>query len=209
METEMKKIVSKAGGNRMKEKILEATIKVFNKKGLKFTMDDIAKELSMSKKTIYTVFSDKNSLFGEMVDYCFDKIKESETAILNDSNLSTVEKIRRILGVLPESYADIDFRQLYLLKDKYPDIYRKVEERLESGWEGTIALLNRGMEEGVIRPVNVILIKTMLEATLEQFFQRDILIVNQISYKNALDEVVSIIIDGIIAKGEKEPCASI
>lgn len=193
----------------MKEKILEATIKVFNKKGLKFTMDDIAKELSMSKKTIYTVFSDKNSLFGEMVDYCFDKIKESETAILNDSNLSTVEKIRRILGVLPESYADIDFRQLYLLKDKYPDIYRKVEERLESGWEGTIALLNRGMEEGVIRPVNVILIKTMLEATLEQFFQRDILIVNQISYKNALDEVVSIIIDGIIAKGEKEPCASI
>ena len=30
----------------MKEKILEATIKVFNKKGLKFTMDDIAKELS-------------------------------------------------------------------------------------------------------------------------------------------------------------------
>ncbi len=187
----------------MKEKILEATIKVFNKKGLKFTMDDVAKELSMSKKTIYTVFSDKNSLFGEMVDYCFDKIKESEAAILNDLNLSTVEKIKRILGVLPESYADIDFRQLYLLKDKYPDIYRKVEERLESGWEGTITLLNQGMEEGVIRPVNVILIKTMLEATLEQFFQRDILIVNQISYKDALDEVVSIIIDGIMVKGEK------
>lgn len=187
----------------MKEKILEATVKVFNEKGLKFTMDDIAKELSMSKKTIYTVFSDKSSLFGEMVDYCFDKIKESEAAILNDGNLSTVEKIKRILGVLPESYADIDFRQLYLLKDKYPDIYRKVEERLESGWEGTITLLNQGMEEGVIRPVNVILIKTMLEATLEQFFQRDILIVNQISYKDALDEVVSIIVDGIMVKGEK------
>lgn len=192
----------------MKEKILEATIKVFNEKGLKFTMDDIAKELSMSKKTIYTVFSDKNSLFGEMVDYCFDRIKESEDAILKDGNLSTVEKIKRILGVLPESYADIDFRQLYLLKDKYPDIYRKVEERLESGWEGTITLLNQGMKEGVIRPVNVILIKTMLEATLEQFFQRDILIVNQISYKDALDEVVSIIVDGIVAKGEKVLCAS-
>ena len=32
-----------------KEKILEATIKVFNRKGLKFTMDDIASELSMRK----------------------------------------------------------------------------------------------------------------------------------------------------------------
>ena len=188
----------------MKEKILEATIKVFNQKGLKFTMDDIAKELSMSKKTIYTVFSDKDSLFGEMVGYCFDKIKESEARILRADDLSTVEKIRKILGVLPESYVDIDFRQLYLLKDKYPKIYRKVEERLESGWEGTIALLNQGMEEGVIRPVNVILVKTMLEATLEQFFQRDILMANQISYKNALDEVVGIISDGITVREESE-----
>ncbi len=187
----------------MKEKILEATIKVFNRKGLKFTMDDIAKELSMSKKTIYTVFPDKNSLFAEMVDYCFDKIKESENEIIISSDLSTIEKIRQILGVLPESYADIDFRQLYLLKEKYPRIYRKVEERLESGWENTIALINQGIEEGVIRPVNVFLIKTMMEATLEQFFQRDILLINKISYKEALDEVVSIITDGIIVREEK------
>lgn len=203
METEKEKIVSEIRGNFMKEKILEATIKVFNRKGLKFTMDDIAKELSMSKKTIYTVFSDKNSLFGEMVDYCFDKIKESENEIVISSELSTIEKIKQILGVLPESYADIDFRQLYPLKEKYPKIYRKVEERLESGWENTIALINQGIEEGVIRPVNVFLIKTMMEATLEQFFQRDILLINKIPYKKALDEVVSIITDGIIVREEK------
>ena len=50
-----------------KTKILEATIKVFNKKGLKFTMDDIASELSMSKKTIYTVFKDKETMFYQMI----------------------------------------------------------------------------------------------------------------------------------------------
>lgn len=183
-----------------KEKILEATIKVFNEKGLKFTMDDIATELSMSKKTIYTVFRDKESMFLQMVDYCFDKIKESEERIINDSSLSTVEKIRAILGVLPDGYADIDFRQLYLLKDKFPRIYRKMEERLETGWEGTIQLLKMGMDEGVIRPVNVTIIKTMLEATLEQFFQRDILIENRIAYKDALDECVNILVDGITVK---------
>ena len=74
----------------MKEKIIEATIRVFNQKGLKFTMDDIAKELSMSKKTIYTVFEDKESLLFEMVDYCFDKIKESEDAVLSDETLSKI-----------------------------------------------------------------------------------------------------------------------
>mgnify|MGYP000516614089 CR=1 FL=1 len=40
---------------QQKEVILEGTIKAFNEKGLKFTMDDVAKILGMSKKTIYTV----------------------------------------------------------------------------------------------------------------------------------------------------------
>lgn len=183
-----------------KEKILEATIKVFNRKGLKFTMDDIASELSMSKKTIYTVFRDKESMFFAMVDYCFDKIKESEGEILSDDSLSTVEKIRGVLAVLPSGYKDVDFRQLYTLKDKYPNTYSRVEERLETGWEKTIALINQGIEEGSIRPVNVNLLKSMLEATIEQFFQRDILIRNQISYAEALEEVVNILVDGIVKR---------
>ena len=45
----------------IREQILDATVLVFNKKGMKFTMDDIARELGMSKKTIYTVFADKQS----------------------------------------------------------------------------------------------------------------------------------------------------
>ena len=183
-----------------KTKILEATIKVFNKKGLKFTMDDIASELSMSKKTIYTVFKDKETMFYQMVDYCFDNIKRSEEQVINDDSLSTVEKIRRILCVLPEGYKDIDFRQLYLLKDKYPKIYFKVEERLENGWESTISLINQGVEEGSIRPVKIQVFKTMMEAIIEQFFQRDILIANQISYQEALDEVVNILVDGIVSR---------
>ena len=103
----------------LRETILEGTIQAFNKKGLKFTMDDIAALLGISKKTIYTVFQDKNTLVSEMVDYCFDSIKESEQKVLSDTSLDTVGKIRAILGVLPEGYKDIDFRQLYLLKDKY------------------------------------------------------------------------------------------
>lgn len=192
---------SQQGGNmEQRKKILDATLRVFNRKGLKFTMDDIAAELSMSKKTIYTVFHNKETLFFQMVDYCFDSIKEGEQAILTDTSLKTVDKIRKILGVLPEGYKDIDFRNLYQLKDKYPKIYHKVEERLETGWENTIALFQQAMEEGEIRPVNIIVIKTMLEATIEQFFQRDVLITNGISYGDALQETVDIIVDGIVNK---------
>lgn len=181
----------------LRENILEGTLQVFNRKGLKFTMDDVASQLGISKKTIYTVFRDKEALFLAMVDDLFASIKESEQKVVNDSSLSTLEKIRKILGVLPEGYRDVDFRQLYLLKDKYPKIYKEVELHLETGWETTIALLEQGMEEGVIRPVKIPIVKMMLEASLEQFFQRDILIRNKISYAEALDEVVDILVDGM------------
>lgn len=184
----------------LKNTVLEGTLQVFNRKGIKFTMDDVAKELSISKKTIYTVFADKESMFLNMVDYLFDTIKESENAVCNDSSLSTIEKIRKILGVMPESYKNVDFRQLYTLKSKYPAIYQRVEERLETGWESTIALLEQGMQEGVVRKVNIAIVKLMLEASLEQFFQRDILIQNKITYIDALQEVVDVIVDGIAVR---------
>ncbi|MCM1145396.1 MAG: TetR/AcrR family transcriptional regulator [Blautia sp.] len=182
----------------LRENILEGTIQVFNQKGLKFTMDDIASLLKMSKKTIYTVFHDKEELFLAMVDYIFDKIKESERAVMEDDTLGTVEKIRAVLGVFPEGYKEIDFRQLYLLRDKYPKIYKQVELRLETGWEATIELLEKGMAEGCVRPIQIPILKMMLEAAVEQFFQRDILIRHEISYHQALDEVVGILVEGII-----------
>jgi AcrR family transcriptional regulator len=179
--------------------ILDGTISVFNQKGIKFTMDDIAKQIGMSKKTIYKVFADKEQLFLAMVDYLFDGIKESEQAVLVDENLDTLGKLHKILGVMPEGYKDVDFRQLYLLRDKYPTIYKQVEQRLETGWENTIALMEQGMEEGVLRKVSIPIVKMMMEAALEQFFQRDILIQNGITYQEALNQVVDILIMGIKA----------
>ena len=184
---------------QLQKLILTGTVQAFNQKGLKFTMDDIASLLGISKKTIYTVFADKEALFLAMVDELFDSVKESERQILEDADLSTTEKLRRVLGVLPESYKEVDFRQLYLLKEKYPKIYDQVELRLETGWETTIELLEQGIKEGVIRPIRIPLFKMMLEAALEQFFQRDILIKNRITYAEALDEVVEILLDGILA----------
>ncbi len=187
----------KDDNSELREKILMSTMEVFNNKGLKFTMDDIAKNISISKKTIYKVFNDKEEMFLELVDYLFDGIKDAEMQVANDPSLSTLDKIRKILGVMPNSYMDIDFRQLYMLRDKYPKIYEKVEERLENGWELTISLIEQGMREGVVRPVKIPVLKMMFEASLEQFFRRDVLISNKMTYQDGLAEVVDIIIDGI------------
>lgn len=184
----------------IENKILEGTLTVYKDKGLKFTMDDVARTLGMSKKTIYKVFDDKEAMFLAMVDYIFDSIKVAENEILEDSSLDTLEKIRRILCVLPDGYKDIDFGQLYDLKSKYPKIYEKVEMRLETGWEPTISLIEQGISEGVIRQINITIVKMMFEASLEHFFQRDVLYKNKLSYRQGLAEVVSVILDGIVAK---------
>ncbi len=184
----------------LRKSIMEGTVEVFNEKGMKFTMDDLARKLGMSKKTIYTVFSEKEELFLAMVDHLFSSIKESEQAVIDDPNMTTVEKVRAILCVMPESYKDVDFRQLYMLKDKYPLIYAQVEQHLETGWEQTISLIQKGIDEGVIRPIRIPVFKMMLEAALEQFFQRDILLSNKITYQEALNEVVNILVDGIEVK---------
>ena len=184
----------------LKKMIMEACIALFNRKGLKFTMDDVASYCHISKKTMYVIFDDKEALFLAMVDYLFDGIRESKEAVLNDESLSTLEKIRKLLSAMPESYNEIDFEKLYPLKDKYAKTYERVEKRLESEWESTIALLEKGQTEGVIKPVNISLVKLIYEASIEQFFKRDVLVANNIPYKTASEEVVNIIVEGIHAR---------
>ena len=186
----------------VREEILDATIVLFNQKGLKFTMDDLARELHRSKKTIYVIFPDKKKLLDEMVDYIFDSIKLSEREILENDSLSTVEKLYHLLGAMPEKYRNIDFNRLYCLQDKYPRIYNHVQQRLESGWEATIGLIEQGMEEGVIREVSIPVFKIMMQATIEQFFQRNVLSENGIRYGEALAEVVRILVFGIARRDE-------
>ena len=46
----------------MREKIIDTAIEEFTKHGSKFTMNDVAKELGISKKTIYTIFESKQDV---------------------------------------------------------------------------------------------------------------------------------------------------
>lgn len=182
----------------MKAKILEGGMSVYRKKGPKFTMDDLAAELGMSKKTIYTVFRDKKSLLYQMVDYTFDAIKESEAEVLADPNLSTREKLQGILGVMPERFRDFDFTQVYLMKDKYPECYARIQERLESGWDTTLGLLRQGIEEGVFRPVDETIFQVVYEASIERFIHGTEIKKSKMPYMNALNALVDLMMEGIV-----------
>lgn len=177
--------------------IYEATIEEFNEKGIKFTMDDVARRLHISKKTLYNVFKDKEELFLKTIEYGFSAIKISEQEILQDKNLDIAEKIRRIIIVLPDKYRNVDFRKVSGMKEKYPTLFYEVERRIESDWEPTLNLIQQGMQEGRIKKVNPMILKAMIEATMEKFLNSDILAQNKMEYEEALNDMMEIIMGGI------------
>ena len=181
----------------MNERILEGALNVFKAKGPKFTMDDLATEMKMSKKTIYTVFRDKNELMCEMLDYAFDLIKEAEDKIYYDDSLSIIEKIRGILAVLPESHYGFDYTAMHQLAEKYPMAYEKLIYRLDSGWDKTFELIKKGMDNGEIRQIDENIIKLMYEACIDKLLMGDFLQENGKGYPQALAEVVDVMVDGI------------
>ena len=187
-------------GSELRVRILDEAAKLFDEKGIRFTMDDLARSLGMSKKTIYTVFRNKRSIMIETIDRFFADAFEEEKAILSDNTLSVAEQLRRIIGSVPERYAGHDLSQLYILKDKYPSVYRHWHKCRENYWMGIEALIQKGIEEGSVRPVSLPIIKSMFQHTIEQFFQSDILVKNRISYRDALSEVADILVDGIATR---------
>ena len=179
-------------------KILNGAIQSFNKYGLKLTMDDVAEEISISKKTIYKEFTGKEELFEVMVDYVFDGIKERENEILSMEGIETIDRIRLLLSAMPGNLRNIKFQDMDALKDKYPKIYKKIQNRLETGWESAFELLELGKKEGVIREnADLMLFKTMMDASLEKLFEKNTIRRNKKTYNDILNEVVDVLLTGI------------
>lgn len=184
----------------LRERILEAAAATFNAQGVRMKMEDVAKAIAISKKTIYTVFPDKEALLSALIEEGFRDIKEKERLILSDDRLDTLEKIRRVVIAMPESLQKVDFKQFHEVAVKYPKLFKAIEARIEGEWEPTLALLEQGMAEGVIRPMPTIVFKLMIEASIEHFLNSQALAVAELSYFEALEAMMDLLVEGMRAR---------
>ena len=177
----------------LRTQILDAAAKLFQAEGLGFTMQQVAAALHISKKTIYTVYSDKEALLMDMVDMLFEKIhrRKAELAALP---LPLEERLRAVIIALPEEYAALDFRQLDALEEKYPAVAARVRRHLETGWEPTMALLEQGIAEKRIRPVNLTVLRRVLTAAFQQLLSGAN---DGSSYAAELEDMMDILMNGI------------
>jgi AcrR family transcriptional regulator len=183
----------------LKLAIIDATIEEFNNKGMKFTMDELAKRLHMSKKTIYKIVTDKNELVIDAINYCFDLVKKEETKIINDPSLDIVEKLRRTIICLPDRFTNVDWRKVSAAVEGNSKIYEEFKARIDNDWEPTFGLLDEAIRQKKIRPVNKELFKIMVEAGLE-----GVLMLCDTSqdetYEERLEEMINIVMQGIEIK---------
>lgn len=117
----------------MKEKIIYAAIKEFKQKGPKFTMSDVAKRLSISKKTIYTVFESKQALLYAIADSYAADFESMQEELENDNSLNELQKLEKLLCALPEKHCDIGLNRIYELSRKYPGSYRHLMASVNNG----------------------------------------------------------------------------
>ncbi|MBR5943803.1 MAG: TetR/AcrR family transcriptional regulator [Lachnospiraceae bacterium] len=178
--------------------VMEACIKTFNEKGLKLTVEDVAKLCHVSKKTLYLMYADKEAMLIAAIDYCFASIKECEKEVYDDPNLSTIEKLKKIMVGMPEKLQGVDFTRSYEFKEAYPSLHKRANMHLESDWEPTIELLKKGMDEGVIRKdINIYVVKAIIESTIENFLTHPTFKKVGISYNQALADLIDIVMNGI------------
>ncbi len=113
----------------MKEKIISKASELFLKLGFKsITMDDIAADMCISKKTIYKYFCNKEVLIEESTTMVHKQIHESINTIICH-NHNAIEENFEIRKMFKEMFKVSDTSPIYQLKKHYPDIYEKVIKR--------------------------------------------------------------------------------
>ena len=188
--------------DQARQKCIDCAIQLCSSQGLDFTMSQLAARLGMSKKTLYVLFDSKEALLLAVVDTMFDAVKADEAKILARQDLSLADKVRQLVVVLPDSYKNLDWSRLQGVEEKYPAVYGRIRQRLESEWEPTLELLRQGMEQGELHPFQPGLLRAVVEGAMEHFLSSDALQREGIGYVQALDGMMDLLMEGILAKGD-------
>ncbi len=113
----------------MKEKIIEKSRELFLKLGFKsVTMDDIANEMAISKKTIYKYFENKEVLIIETTLIAHQEINQIINRIIA-LNHNAIQENFEIRKMFQEMFNSSDNSPVYQLKKHYPEIYENVIKR--------------------------------------------------------------------------------
>lgn len=136
----------------MQEKILEKSTDLFLKFGYKsVTMDDIAAELSISKKTVYKYFKTKLDLVKASVIQLHKNCEAIITEIADDKK-GAIEESYEIKDRFDALFSDIKMSPIYQLRKFYPEVYTEILDKDKDCHDEHFKVnLEKGIKDGDFR----------------------------------------------------------
>ena len=169
----------------LKDRIIETASEAFTAHGIKsITMDDIAASLGISKRTLYEVFQDKESLL----------------TLANSKNVLEV-----ILVCYQRSIETFHRTNKRFFEDikKYPKVHSLLKNYRERDSDSTIEFFKMGIKQGIFRDdVNFAIVNLLVHEQLDLLMNTDIC--NKYSFLEVYEAIMFTYIRGISTeKGAK------
>lgn len=143
--------MSKKKLNREEQFIRDAT-RVFLTYGIKsVTMDDMARHLRMSKKTIYRFVKDKSELVVRCVQGDYENLYSRVEAVI-EKDLDAIDESFEIFGIMLSELGNIHPSIFYDLEKYYPEAKSKMMDMRQDFIVDVVRKnLLKGIEEGLYR----------------------------------------------------------
>jgi AcrR family transcriptional regulator len=134
------------------DRILSESLRLFKKNGIRsVSMDDVSKELGMSKKTIYQYFANKT----ELVEKVLAHMHEQESKVCLEGDVTKMNAIDILLAVsrnVSKQMKDMNPINAFELQKYYPSIFREfVIKKRDHVYEQVKQNFARGIAEGIYR----------------------------------------------------------
>jgi AcrR family transcriptional regulator len=138
--------------NEEQKKILLKVGELYNKYGIKsITMDDVARELGISKKTLYQFVADKDDLVGKFIENEIEQ-RQEEICKCFGEGFNAIEELFEISLFINKLIKNQSPTTEYDLKKYYPHHFdRIVKARREKVYNYILLNLRKGKEEGLYR----------------------------------------------------------
>lgn len=135
-----------------KDRIIGGAAALFFAYGIRsVSMDDIAKHIGMSKKTIYQYFADKDELV-----YAFMQVGMQEQMMdmkkIAESSENVIEELHRAMAKTREVFSQVNPLMLFELRKYHPKAWEFFNQCKEGDMkEHFVKTMQKGIKEGVFR----------------------------------------------------------
>ena len=132
--------------------LLLASTALFMRYGIKsLTMDDISRNLGISKKTLYQFVSDKKDLVKKGMKLMIDHEKEMIGTIINNSQ-NAIDELMGMTKCISSELGEIHPSVIFDIQKYYPQAWKIMEDhKMNFIYETMLANLKRGLKEGYYR----------------------------------------------------------